>query len=95
MSPARNPEAVKRLAAMVRELTDRDDFKHTMYYAHLIATLQEFHDRLAELERGSQQQREMYAAATKVFKAARAYASDHGFDHPNKVMAESGYSNPY
>jgi hypothetical protein len=91
MTTQRNPEAVKKLAALVRELSDSDQYRHLMYYSHLIATLQDFHDQLATLKKGTSEQRQAYAAATKIYNAARVYALEHGFDHPNAVMQSCGY----
>jgi hypothetical protein len=91
MTTQRNPEAVQKLAALVRELAATDQYRHLMYYSHLIATLQDFHDQLATLEKGTPEQRRVYAAATKIYNAARVYALEHAFDPPNTVMLSCGY----
>jgi hypothetical protein len=90
MTP-RNPEAIKRLAELVRELASRDDYKPLMHYSHLIATLQSFHDEMAATK-GTPAHGAIQSAAIKVFKAARTYASEHAFDHPNVVMKACNYN---
>ncbi len=89
--PPSNREAVQKLAALVCELAERDEFQHLMYYSHLIATLQDFHDRLAELKPGSPDHYMVYGGATKIWNAARNYAREHGFDDPNSILRECGY----
>jgi len=90
MTPLRNPEAIQRLAALLRSLAERDQYKHVMHYSNLIATLQSLLDDL-KVSKGTTAHWQINAAAVKSFNAARVYASEHGFDHPNAVMQSCGY----
>jgi hypothetical protein len=85
-----NPETIKRLAALLRQLAERDDFKPLMHYAHLIAFLQSLHDEMSTAK-GTTAFGAINSAAIKVFKAARTYASEHSLEHPNTVLKACGY----
>jgi hypothetical protein len=90
MTP-RNPEAVQRLAALVRELAAREDYRHLMHYAHLIASLQSLLDELKLADKTTTNYGTVREAAVKMFKASRKYSTDHFLEAPNIVMQKCGY----
>jgi hypothetical protein len=85
-------ESIARLASIVRELFNSDEFKHVAHYAALLADLQDAHDRRNEFAEGSAQWHREHEHATKQYHAARVYALRYKLESPNDVMRASGYN---
>jgi hypothetical protein len=91
MTSQRNPKAVQKLAALVRELCASPDYAHIAHYAALIAALQDARDEVAKFPKGSPENARLWGLATKVYNAARNYAAKYKLEAPNEVMRASGY----
>jgi hypothetical protein len=96
MTTPKHPEAVVRLAALIRELANSDEYRHIAHYSSLIADLQNLHDAMNAEVAGSSAHYSAHAAATKAYHAARSYALKWRLESPSSVMVRSGYaySNP-
>jgi hypothetical protein len=90
-APAPRP-ALAQLAALVREVSEMPEHRALATYAGYIATLACLHDEFAKFPRGTVENRQAYAAATKLFKAAREFASTHNLPHPNQALRDLGYT---
>ena len=86
------PDAVVRLATLVREVCDMPQFRGVGTYATYIAELAAQHDEAAKHPRGTAENREEYAKATTLYHAARKFAARNGMPDPNSCLRSLGYA---
>ena len=80
-----------KLAGLLRELFNSDDYRTVCTYSDHIASLQDAHDEAAKHPKGSPENYRLYGIATKTYRIALSYAIKNGLPRPNDVLAECGY----
>jgi len=81
-----------KLAALMRDLFSRDEYRTVATYVTQCSELMDQHDEFAKYSKGTDENRRAYAAATALYNNARIYASKNGLPHPNEMLQACGYS---